>query len=455
VRFIRNTLRKEKNTSSIAQSDAPSRAARPVRLHLLEHPTVIAFALLLFILSGPPRLRFRDPEASLHGDIDWVVAINVAVWCLAGLWVCLQMLSRLYRKRPLIRMRMPQVLGLALVVCLAASSFVSAAPELTAYKVYQVLVSMLFTQLFFERFGAMACLKGMLWGNGLLCVAIAICAFAAPEMVWTPSDFDPDPTRLFGTLIAPTGVVAVLAIVLLLTSIRNIAKPIPLFLLAMFFGLLALSLMRTAYVATLAFFALVLLKRPNVKLLRRFTYLFVGLLLVAYACAWLPKLSRYRDPQSISTLSDRTGLWRYLTEVTLSRSPWFGLGYYSASRTYGLEYNPGLGTAHSAFFEVLSGGGVVSFTLFLALCLTLSVYAVRILWGGNDRLPFAIASLFIVTVLFASMVDEIDSGPIAVSFWCAAAILPRLQESLLKRAPQRAESSPRLPLRVATESEAP
>ncbi len=452
MRFIRKAPRQEKNSSSLAQSDAPPCANGNVRLYLLKHPTVTAFTLFLLILSGPPRLRFRDPEASLHGDIDWVVAINLAVWGLAGLWVCLQMLSRLHGKRPLIRMRLPQALGLALVVCLAASTLFSAAPALTAYKVYQVLVSMLFTQIFFERFGAATCLKGMLWGNALLCIAIAICAVAAPDMVWTPSDFDADPTRLFGTLIAPTGVVAVLAIVLLLTSVKDFVKPLPLSLLAVFFGLLAVSLMRTAYVAALVFFVLVLLKRPSVKPLRRFTYLFVGLLVVAYACAWLPNLSQYRDPQSISTLSDRTGLWRYLTAETLSRSPWLGLGYYSASRTYGLEYNPGLGTAHSAFFEVLSGGGVISFALFLALCIALSVYAAHILWAGNGRVLFAIASLFVVTLLFASMVDEVDSGPIAVSFWCAAAILPRLHESLSRRAPRRAESSPRLPLRVAVES---
>lgn len=454
MRFVRKAARQDKSPSALAQSDALGQTQGPVRLYLWKHPTAISFMLFLLILSGPPRLRFRDPEASLHGEIDWVVAINVAVWCLAGLWICLQVLSRLHRKRPLVRVRLPQVLGLALIACLAASTFVSAAPTLTAYKVCQVLVSMLFTQLFFERFGAMACLKAMLWGNGLLCLAIAICAFAAPEKVWTPSDFDPNPDRLFGTLIAPTGVVAVLAIVLLLTSVQNIGKLIPLSILAVFFGLLALSLMRTAYVAALVFFALVLLKRPNLKPLRRFTYFFVGFLLTACACSWLPKLNQYRDPQSISTLSDRTGLWRYLTAVTLSRSPWFGLGYYSASRTYGLEYNPGLGTAHSAFFEVLSGGGVISFTLFLALCLTLSVYAVRLLWASKDRVGFATASLFIVTLLFAFMLDEIDSGPIAVSFWCAAAILPRLHESLLRRATQCAEPGPALPLRVATEPEA-
>jgi len=347
-------------------------------------------------------------------------------------------------------MRVPQILGLGLVVCLAASTFVSAAPALTAYKVYQILVSMLFVQIFVERFGARASLRAMLWGNALLCLAIAICAFLAPEMVWTPSDFNPEPTRLFGTLIAPTGVVATLAVVLLLTTVRNIWKPLPLSLLILLFGLLALSLMRTAYVAALVFFALVLLKRPNVKPLLRFTYALSCFLLTAYTCAWLPNVNQYRDPGSISTLSDRTGLWRHLTQVTLSRSPWFGLGYYSASRTYGLEYNPGLGTAHSAFIEVLLGGGIVSFAFFLALCLTLSIYAARLLLAGKDRLLFAVASLFIVSLLFASMVDEIDSGPVAISFWSAAAILPRFYESFLRRAPEHSESADYVSVRACS-----
>lgn len=407
-------------------------------------PTFTAAALFLLIFSGPPRLRLRDPEASLHGDIDWVVVLDVAVWGLAGLWVLLQIGKRFYANRPVLRIGLPQILGLLLILCLAVSTFLSAAPALTAFKACQILVSLLFTQLFFERFGARACLDAMGWGSVLLCLAIAVCALLAPDMVWAPSDFDVAPTRLVGTLIAPTGVVSVLAIILLLTSTRNLWKLLPIASLGLFLGLLALSLMRTAYVAAFAFFALVLLKGSNVRPVKRIAYFLPGLLITLYACGWLPNLNQYRDPQSISTLSDRTGLWHYLTNITMTQSPWLGLGYYSASRTYGLEYNPGLGTAHSVFFEVLSGGGVISLALLLALCLTLCVYAVRLLLARNDRLSFAISSVFIASLLFASMVDEIDSGPVAISFWCACAILPRLYESRFKKAAHQVRPTPHL-----------
>jgi O-antigen ligase len=159
-------------------------------------------------------------------------------------------------------------------------------------------------------------------------------------------------------------------------------------LLVLFLSLLVLSLLRTAYIAAFVFFLLILLRRPEIKPLRRFAYFLFAFLLLLYACGVIPSLSQYRDPDTVSTLGDRIGLWRHLTAVTLEQSPWFGLGYYSASRIHGPEYNPGLGTAHSVFFEVLSGGGVVSFALFLALCATLSVYAVRLLYLKKDRFFF-------------------------------------------------------------------
>ena len=47
---------------------------------LYKRPTVIAAVLFLLILTGPPRFRVRDPEASLRGDRDWVVILRVVVW---------------------------------------------------------------------------------------------------------------------------------------------------------------------------------------------------------------------------------------------------------------------------------------------------------------------------------------------------------------------------------------
>jgi O-antigen ligase len=139
-------------------------------------------------------------------------------------------------------------------------------------------------------------------------------------------------------------------------------------------------------------------------------------------------------------------LWRYLSNITLTQSPWLGLGYYSASRVYGPQYNPGLGNAHSMFFEVLLGGGVLSFALFTALCVTLSAYAVYLLFKNGDRFSFAIVTLFFATLVFGSMGDEIDSGPVAMCFWCSVAVLPWLYERSSIRATHRVESRRQLPV---------
>lgn len=410
-------------------------------LLLWKRPTFTAATVFLLILSGPPRLRIREAEASLRGDVDWVVLLHIVVWAFAGLWVLCQIGMRFHAKRPLLRIRWPQILGFAMICGLAVSITVSDAPVLTAFKVYQMSVSMLFTQIFLERFGIGPTLKLLLWGSTLLCIAIALCAFLAPDMVWTASDFNPEPSRLFGELIAQTGIVSVFAMILLLTSVPKIWRALPLSLFALFLVLLGLSLMRTAYVAILIFFLLILLKRPNIKPLLRFTYLLCGFVFLLGVYHRLPNVSEYRDPQTISTLSDRTGLWHYLADVTFRQSPWFGLGYYSASRVYAPEYNPGLGTAHSMFLEVLAGGGIISFVPFLVLCISLSVYAARLLLSAKDRFSFAVSTLFIATLLFGAMADEIDSGPVAMSFWCAVAILPRLYESYWRRASRSSESS--------------
>jgi O-antigen ligase/polysaccharide polymerase Wzy-like membrane protein len=414
----------------------------PLMFH--RHPTFTAAAVFLLALSGPPRFRIRDPEASLRGDLDWVVVLHLMVWGAAGLWILWQMAKRYQAKRPLLRLRLPQILGLVMIVFLAASIFVSDAQALTAFKVYQMLVLLLFTEIFVERFGAWTSLKTMLWGNALLCSAIAFCAFFVPDEVWTYSEFHPDPSRLFGGRIAATGVVSMLAIILLLTSVRKIWRIFPLAMLVSLAALLLASLMRTAYVTAFVFFVLVLLKRPNIRSLRRIAYFLLGLSLLLYAFGRLPRVSDYRDPATVGSLGDRIGLWRHLTTVTLGRSPWLGMGYYAASRVHGPEYNPGLGTAHSVFFEVLSGGGVLGFSLLTALCLMLCAHTVRLLYTKSDRLSFATSALFIACLLFGLMGEELDSGPVAMGFWFCAAVLPRLSEQSLGLVQQVCRPSPEL-----------
>ncbi len=398
--------------------------------------TVATTLLFLLIFSGPPKFRVRDPEASLRADMDWVVVLHIVVWGLAGAWVLYEVAKPGRVSRLAKRLSLPQKLGLGISMCLAVSAVISNAPIFGSFKIYQMAVTLLFLQLFVDRFGYVSCLKKIFWGTALLCGAIAVCAVAAPDMVWIASDFNPDPSRLVGYLIAPTGSVSVFAIILLLTGVRKIWRVVPLALMSLCIWLLVFSMMRTAYLLMLSFLALALVKRPNARALKQFAYISGILAIGLYTYQLLPKLSNYRQPEDIASLGDRLGLWSYLSNITLTHSPWLGLGYYSASRLYGPQYNPGLGNAHSMFFEILLGGGVVSFALFIALCIVLSVQATYLLYKNRDRFTFAVAALFFASLVFGAMGDDIDSGPVAMYFWYTASALPLLYERSLRRLPQ-------------------
>ena len=78
---------------------------------------------------------------------------------------------------------MPQKLGLAMILLLAVSAVLSKAPALSGFKVYQMAVCLLFTQLFVQRFGYASCLKNIFWGTVLLCGTIAVCAISC-RPIW-------------------------------------------------------------------------------------------------------------------------------------------------------------------------------------------------------------------------------------------------------------------------------
>jgi len=100
------------------QSEPSTLSPKLAGQRLRRHVTATAAILFLLILSGPPRMPIRDPEASLRGEVDWVVVIHLLVWGLGGLWVLAQMARRFWEGRPLLRLQTPQILGLAMIVCL-------------------------------------------------------------------------------------------------------------------------------------------------------------------------------------------------------------------------------------------------------------------------------------------------------------------------------------------------
>lgn len=389
-------------------------------------PNWATTALFVLLFSGPPMFRVRDANESLEGTIDYVVILRLLVLIAGGLWVLYQCRKQFRKGRgylPFI-MRLPQMLGLVVVAGLSVSVLVSTAPSLSAFKVCEMLVSLSFTATFVELYGIEECLNKLFLASTLLCLVIAVCVFAAPDLVLFTSETGA--TRLRGELIAPTEIVAMFALILLVARARKPWTVRFLFLLSFFGILLVFSLSRTAYMILALFFALYLWKLKK----RVYTYWAAAAAMILYFLGLVPSLSAYRNPESIFTLSDRVGLWGYLTAVTLQKSPLIGLGYYSASRVYGPEYNEGLGTAHSMFFETFVGGGILGLVPLILLCSVTGIYSIRLLRYRGSRVAFTVSMMFAATLMFGSIGGDFGYGPLGITFWSLCAMLPILHGHL-------------------------
>jgi hypothetical protein len=105
------------------------------------------------------------------------------------------------------------------------------------------------------------------------------------------------------------------------------------------------------------------------------------------------------------------------------------------------------------FFEILLGGGALSFALFAALCILLSAYAAYLLFKNRDRFSFAVVTLFVASLMLGSMGDEIDSGPVAMCFWYSAAVLPLMYQESSRRATNPDESDRAWPMKAVALNE--
>jgi len=399
-------------------------------------PTLFAVVLFFLLFSGPPSFRLRDPSDSLEGVIDPTVVFQVSVWVVAGIWTLYQ-LRKEFRARSPIKLGLPDKLGLWMILFLGLSSFLSDAPLLTAFKVGQIFVSLLFTWLFVYRYGIAKCIDYVFLGSTILCVAIAISAFAAPDLVLFS---DEGHMRLRGDPIAVMGTVGTYSMILLFIKRREIPRVIFWPLLAMLCTLLAYSLTRQAWFLVIASLLLYVARRSKGTFVRKLGFLFLAILPFVFFFYLLPALQEYRATESVATLTGRTDLWVYLVGVALLRSPWIGLGYYSASRILGPDFNPGMGTAHSIFVEVFLGGGLVSLIPCMALCFLLVRKAFQFLYKDRTDLEFLCGLLFIVTFTISLLGGDFSSGEIGITFWSLAAAIPAL--SLRRPVPHSPVSAP-------------
>ena len=379
--------------------------------------------LFLLLMTGPPKFRGRDPLASLQGAIDDVVLVHVAVWLCGGLWVLTRLYSSLVRRGVVPIIDAVQIVGALLIVGLSLSMWDSPGVLLTGFTLGQFAVMLGFVWVFTSRFGASSCLRHLFAGAGILALVTVVTLYLAPDLV-------ADDIRVRGDYIADSGIVAALGLVFCLSRVPPLIPPVFWSALALFGGLLAVSRTRSAYIAFLAFlaFGFVYGKRLPVR------KLVVPIAAVAFVVVTMDALTTtvdyfVREQESVSTLSDRLPLWEHLTTVVMRDSPLTGLGYYSATRLVASEFNPGLGNAHSVFFEVLVGGGVVGAALYLVLCASLVWCAVRVLRvaDGQPNAVAAVGLLCIALPLGLATSSGIQPGPLGFVFWSLTALLPELR----------------------------
>jgi hypothetical protein len=385
----------------------------------LSSPSLTYRILFFLLLSGPPKFRLRDPSESLAYTFDWAILLQVIVWGVAGCWLFLDTSYETTAETTgQSRLSSLQTLSLILIALLGVSVFFSDAPVLSAFKVYQLGVTVAFIMRFTGRFGLKETLNNLFLGCGILTLADIAAALLAPGLVFVESELGS--IRFRGDLIAQTGSVSIIGLILLLTIKSDLPRKKFIFWAVTFGGVLAFSLMRTSYLILLIFLLLALIRRPAIPILRKVATS-VLLILPFAADSLITALNAERKVEDLLTLSGRLGLWSYLIETTVAKGPWFGLGYFAASRIYGPEFNPGLGTAHSAFLEVYVGGGLLSLVTFLLIWAVLGWRVLKLYLSRPGKTGFAIVGLFCAALFLNGIGGELQAEAAGFCFWCIVA----------------------------------
>jgi O-antigen ligase len=219
---------------------------------------------------------------------------------------------------------------------------------------------------------------------------------------------------------------------------------------SLFGALLVASRTRSAYVALLVFLAIGFVHGKRLRV-RKVVLPLAALVLSVFLMDTLSSTVDYlvRERESIESMSDRLPLWQHLTSVVMRESPITGLGYYAASRVVATEYNPVLGNAHSAFFEVLVGGGLLGAALYLVLCASLVRFAVRLLSVASGQ-PSSVAAaglLSVALMMGLTTPAALQPGPLGFAFWSLTALLPGL---LREAVPARVAGAQRVRARTSS-----
>lgn len=143
------------HTASHARIDVPSRrfnlrrgsrpiASGPSRL-LTAAPTWFESLLFVALMSGPPKFTGdRDVTASLAGEIDLMVLVQIGVWTAGALWVFSRLCSSAVKRGVVPTLNSVQIIACFLIAALSLSLPQSPGVMLTAFTLGQYCVMLSF-----------------------------------------------------------------------------------------------------------------------------------------------------------------------------------------------------------------------------------------------------------------------------------------------------------------------
>ena len=260
-----------------------------------------------------------------------------------------------------------------------------------------------------DKYGVERTLKSIFLGILGLSLLVTVISLWDPALIST--SVGETRGRLVGFTVANVGVLAVMGLVLLLTIpvIRN--RTLYLLCGGLFFYLLLVSRTRSAYAAIAIFVLFVFFRSPRLRSLRMLRT--VVIISSPLMLLFFQPLSQWviREPESLYSLSGRTKVWSYLTELVLTRSPLLGLGF-NSERLYTIASTsvPHL-SSHNAFISVFYGGGLVSlltyFILLLGLGHTVFFLSLRL---GHSPVILAVVGLLLVLAVTGLVSESVVMG---------------------------------------------
>ena len=347
------------------------------------HRELLWVVPLLMIVATEWKIRRRNIDDLLSGSIDPMIAIELLVYAVAGLWAIWRLVPSKPRLQPLMMIMWGYVLTTAV------SALYSSFPMLALARAVQLVIIATVVQLIASQ-GTLVTITRFLHGwIVLLTVSIAAgLAYVAPTTGPQEGRF----TWLSVHSVSAGSMLALSVPLLLGLWLSAARRPLPwprwaygsLFLIHLVFLLLT----RTrgsiggalVAIAVMAWLSSGRRMKPELVL---GSLVIGGALALAFGRPVLEFLTRGETVDQIGTFNRRTEIWSLAWESFLER-PLFGLGFNSAKGVFFDE--TGLGGAHNAAINVMIDVGLAGLIWWVALIVGCLVVLGR-LRGGERRSP--------------------------------------------------------------------